>query len=922
VRNRLLQIVVCAGLLGSTSSLAATSNYLDEAQRLQASGQLRAAEIELKNAVLTDQKNMTAHYRLAIVQLQLGEAAAAEHEASIARADGFDPEKVVPVLLEAYLLQGKYKELLNDFPATSGSLTLRANELVARGDAQLALQNPDEAKASFERAQQLAPKAPQPILAEAKLALMRHDLKSAETLFDRALTIAPNFKEALVGKSSVMQAKGDTAPALSLLGQALAAAPDYAPARLARAQIFLRQGKDQQAKADVDAVLKTQPRNGGAIYLEALLDVQKHNFQQADTELQKISGVIAAIPRGYYIQALVQFNLHQLDQAADSARRYTARNPDDLAGAKLLGLIELSRDHPAQAVEALSKFSSSGKADAGALDLLGRADGQAGKITDALAAFSQAVKLAPKNPALLLRLGATQMRAGDVGEAVKNLQQSFALKPSAPAAELLVMTDMETAQWKSATDAIDQLQKVQPNSPVPANLLGLVKLAQLDLPGAESQFSDILKQYPDYMSARLNLAQAKTLAGKFDEAENILQQVLAKEPANGMALTRLVSLLLNDGKNDAALAAAQKAHAAAPSNAGITAGLVDLYIRLGHKDQGLALARQETGENTATDFPLILARARAEFASGLKTEALQTYQRLIAIAPTRPDLRLQYASALLSAGDQQGARRALDEALKADPSNLELADARIAVEGQIGGVDAALAEAAAIQKADPNLPGAVGLEGDAYRAVKMYEPATDAYTKVFQHAPAAWLALRIADAKNLAGHSDAAAATLHDWLVKHPADVPVAEALGNDDINAHHYDEAQKEFEFVLSKRPQDVVALNDLAWLYQRAKDPQARAFAERAYVLQPNSAQTADTLGWILVQQGQPADAIGLLKRASVEQKTDSAIQYHLAVALNDLGHPKEAMALLTPLIKQTVNFDDKPAAEKLYAELLAKK
>jgi cellulose synthase operon protein C len=921
VRIRLLQIVLMVGMLASLVTEAGATSYLDNAEHLRATGQLRAAEIELKNALITDQQNMTAHYRLAVVQLQLGEAAAAEHEASVARAGGYDPDKVVPIIVDAYLMQGKYQQLLEEFPGTAGSATQRASVLVARGYAQLALQQPDQAKAAFEQAQQLAPKAVQPLLAEAKLAMTQHQLPAAETLFDRALSLAPQSKEALAGKAEVLRLKGDSEQAITLLDKAIAQAPDFIQARLERAQILLSQGHDAQAEVDIDAVMAAQPNNGAAVYLAAMAALKRKDFQTANADLQKISGMIAEIPHGYYVLALVQLNLHQLDQAADSARRYVARNPDDLAGHKLLGLIELGLGHPDETVDALSKFDSAGKADAGTLDLLGRAYAELGTTSKALSAFNEAVQLAPNNAALRMRLGAAQLGAGDTVDAVKDLQESLDISPTAPAGEMLVLTDLAAGQWPEATAAAVKLQKAQPDSPIPGNLLGLVKLAQFDLAGAETQFTNLSQKYPKYLPAQLNLSQVLGLEGKSDEAEDILTKMLAQEPTNGVALTRLVDLLLRDGKSAEAINAAEQAHNAAPTNAGITTGLIDLYLRVGQNDKALALARQESGENTVANFGLIAARARAEFASGHKTEALQTYQRLLAIAPARADLRVQYAVALAEAGDKDGARQAITEALKLAPNNPQLAASDLAIEEKLGGADAALKAAAQLKNDEPGLPTAPALEGDAYMAAGKYDLAADAYAKAFKGTPSTILALRLARAKAAGGNLDAAASVLQDWAVKNPDQMVVAEVLASYDISTHRYDEAEKEFQEVLEKTPQNVIALNNLAWLYQRAGDPRGRSLAERAYLLSPNLSQTADTLGWILVQQGHAADAVGLLQRASAAQKSDSTVQYHLAVALNDTGHPKEAIGLLTPLLQGPTKFDDKPAAEKLFAELSKK-
>src|SRR5947207_13415301 len=100
-----------ASLLTASSVGAQGTDYLNDAESLAAKGELRAAEIQLKNAVRSDPKNMVAHYRLALLQLQLGEAAAAEHEARTAQAGGYDPERTVPLLAQTYLPQQKYRQL-------------------------------------------------------------------------------------------------------------------------------------------------------------------------------------------------------------------------------------------------------------------------------------------------------------------------------------------------------------------------------------------------------------------------------------------------------------------------------------------------------------------------------------------------------------------------------------------------------------------------------------------------------------------------------------------------------------------------------------------------------------------------------------------------------------------------------------------
>src|SRR3954447_195701 len=152
VSHRVILILRAAALLLPVCSAQAETNYVAEAERLLGQGQLRAAEIQLKNAVRTDPANMLAHYRLATVHLQLGDPVAAEHEAKIARENGYDPEHTTALLAETYLAQQKFRQLLQEFPGTDGTEAERSAVLVARGTAQLALGSAEEAHSSFKAA--------------------------------------------------------------------------------------------------------------------------------------------------------------------------------------------------------------------------------------------------------------------------------------------------------------------------------------------------------------------------------------------------------------------------------------------------------------------------------------------------------------------------------------------------------------------------------------------------------------------------------------------------------------------------------------------------------------------------------------------------------------------------------------------------
>jgi predicted Zn-dependent protease len=89
----------------------------------------------------------------------------------------------------------------------------------------------------------------------------------------------------------------------------------------------------------------------------------------------------------------------------------------------------------------------------------------------------------------------------------------------------------------------------------------------------------------------------------------------------------------------------------------------------------------------------------------------------------------------------------------------------------------------------------------------------------------------------------------------------------------------------VLKKSPDSVLALNNLAQLYHQQKNPRALSTAERAQKLAPESASVTDTLGWILVEQGETKRGLELLQQALAKDSKIPEIRYHLAVSIREI-------------------------------------
>src|SRR6266478_2809703 len=90
-----------------------TTASIKEAEQYVAKGNLKAAEIELRNAIRESPQDPVLHARLAEIYLQLGDAALAEREARAARERNGDEADYLPVLVDALLRQDKFADLLD-----------------------------------------------------------------------------------------------------------------------------------------------------------------------------------------------------------------------------------------------------------------------------------------------------------------------------------------------------------------------------------------------------------------------------------------------------------------------------------------------------------------------------------------------------------------------------------------------------------------------------------------------------------------------------------------------------------------------------------------------------------------------------------------------------------------------------------------
>ena len=893
---------------------------LQQAKTLLAKGDYRGAGLQLRTAVRDNPSNAEGHALLAQLYVAADDPAAGEHQIKQAMALHWDPASSLAVLSQAYLRQNKWDDILKKIPSQGATPQQTAYYLMTRAVAQRGLKQVDQANETLAEAERLAPENAEIHLVAARFALADGHQPQAMDEVDRSLAIEPKRADALQLKSRLLMANGDRNGALAELTKAIAGAPNRPDLLVERAALFLTQNEDAKASADINAVLDKDKKNVSAQFVKAVLLIRQNKFAEADVALQSIDPFIDHFQRGLYFKAMTKARLGQNAQAEDNIITYVSRMPGDADGVRLLAQIELATQHPARAIPYLAKAVQAGQRDPETLNLLGRAYAMNGSQREADSMFQQASQVA-RSPSELTRLASARLQVGDLSGAATDLQRSLKIAPAQPGAgEALVATAIRLGQLDRAQQALDQLRQQTGNTETVGNLSGLLKLARLDPQGALAEFADTANRFPDSVNARLNEAKVLLQLNRPNDAMPILQGILDKTPAQTDALTLYAQILLQQGRGSDAVAAAERARKAEPANIGLINGEAQIYARLQQYDKALEVldTAKAAGKMPMQLLPTL---GSIQLAAGQTNAAKQTFADLVAADPNNLGAVIADIELLDRLKDFDGARQVANDALQRQPTSLPLLQARVRVDLLDKGIDAASQTADKLSSNASNMPAAATLKGGLLMGAQRYKEAADAFRSQYQKGPSSALAVGLAQALGASGDQAGATSALKQWQSAHPDDPAVAETLGSLDIAAHRYDFAERNLQIVLKAQPNNLIALNNLAWIYQQKGDKRAREFAQRAFEQSPTP-EVTDTLGWIMSQQGDAAKAVPLLQSAVAARPQNPSIKYHLAVALKDTDRPTEAIAVLKPLLDNPASFDDRPAAQALLAELTKSK
>jgi putative PEP-CTERM system TPR-repeat lipoprotein len=880
----------------------------------------------LGGVLSADSDNLTARILLGRTYLRVGYAKEAEAEFRRSLSAGADANVIVEPLGQSLLAQGKFDDLFATLSPTVPDAGLRHKIMLLRGEAHLRLRELAAADEMFLGAIDLQPNSLHGVLGRASVARLKGDESSALQFIEQAIKHHPNSPDAWRGRANVQVARLDYENALADFARALEIAPSDERSRLERALLGVQLGQTMQVAVDLEALPLSMAESGEVLFVRALAAARQGDIEQAKALLERStqrlvrlhSAFLRRHPPAHLVQGIWNLRSGKLDVAYEFLRRYLDYHPGDAFITKLTADVLIARGRARGAIDLLTPLLERAPHDVQALVLLGRAHLWLGDKASANEALKQAAERVPNATILQTDLAYSRL-AQRQGDGARDVVDALITPAPGPiqAGALLATLQLRAGDVVGARATADRSVLRWPDEAAAHGLVGAVALYADDMPAARASLQRALGFDAAHLPSLRTMARLQRREGDLGGAVTTLNKILESDSGNVSALVGLARMASASGNGAAAVEWLEKVRASSAAPLAPLLELLELHLDAGRLQQAKVLVT-ELQSRFPRSLEVRVARGRVELAGGDGRRASQTFTTLAQTGRSSPERLLEYARYQLSAGDAVAARTTLAQALEADwnhvPAQLELARLDL----NSSRFSEALARARMVAELLPGTVLAHDIAGDALMRLRRAKDAVGAYQLAFDVEQAPAFAVKLFEAKSAAGDPVGALASLEHWVKENDSSAQARRALAIGYMKVGRSDEALRAHVELVKQLTDDGLLHRNLAELYLEQGSPEALSFAERALRLDPRDPRVLDTLGWVLIANAEPKEALTHLREAHSRDARDPRIRFHIAVALEQLGRRDEAREELEAALAEGQPFKGEERARALLARL----
>ncbi len=716
-----------------------------------------------------------------------------------------------------------------------------------------------KAEIEFKNASQINPNNVEAQVFLGRIAEQQNDLPAAANAYRKAAANDPKNFEAQLKAGKLALILGDPATAKSFADTAISISGNSAEAHSIKAAALLVQNKVADAEKEAKLALDADPKSLEAMVIMAGVLVRNG----------KIDESVALIDRGLKVDAKSRdLLLIKLKLMFDQKRT-------DEVESVLRQLVALDPKNPAYVTDLANQLAQNGRTD------------------EAQAEFKRALATTGNSDELVSAYAAFLMKSRSVDAAITEIKALIDKSTTAP--KYIFVLEQLYLRANRLDEAIALMTDVKEKGAVAG----------------------------DRLQAAVELARIAMLRNQRDSAEQQVADILKQDPANDGALLLEAVMNLSDGKFDSAITNARTVLNSNVNSIGGLTVLARAYAGRGDNELSISTLRRLLQiAPSEVDARLLLANMLVEKSPD---EAVEQVDAVIALRPDAPELRMQKADFLLRSGKADKAELLAQDMLK-DPGSAPTAHRLLgAIAHARKDYKTAITELLAADQGGEPFRTTGRLLVDSYLRTDQREAAEKllqdkAAAKPDDATPLILLAALRANAskpeeaeqflrkaierqpKSSEPYLNLARLLTNEKRNRDAADLlkTAQAALPNDrevaifaatalDVSGD-FAAARDGYESVLRRWPADPIASNNLAaliadaWPKDDALLSRARQLAER--FRGSDNPVLLDTLGWVLLRQGNFDDATILLQRSASMAKDNQQIQYHYAMALKEKG------------------------------------